>query len=221
MRPSRYGRPTQRREDQFLEEYAYVLDFLPQGNPLDKHPVHRVNPVAQIIGTRFFTLLEVHPKPGVTLEIGEKVYIGKGIRDKIGNIFGRIDFEDLTSIAQSNLKPTIKKIILEQERVFVEFFNIAQAITLKLHALELLPGIGKKHLVMILEERKRGSFKNFEDLKKRTRIQDPADVLAERIIEELKGGQKYYLFIKPKPGTQAIFLNYLGILYKRSSGESL
>lgn len=207
------------KQEEFYEEYAYVLDFMPHGNPFDRHQAHRVKPVAQVIGDRFFTLLEVHPKPGIHLEIGERVYIGRGVRDKVAHIFGRIDFDDLTTIAQGNLAQCVRKIIEENEKVFVNFFNIAQAITIKLHALELLPGVGKKHLMLILEERKRKPFTGFNDLKTRAKMADPVGMLAERVIEELKGEQKYYLFIKPRPSAAGVYLNYLGLLYGGAKPE--
>ena len=71
-----------------MEENAIVLDFLPYGKSTDT----KKEPLAQLIGESYFTLLEVVPKPGITLAVGEKVYIGKGPRDKIDHIKSRIDY---------------------------------------------------------------------------------------------------------------------------------
>jgi len=61
------------------EEYAIILDFLPYGYPLEK----KMMPIAQAIGTKRFTLLQLVPRRGIKLEIAEKVYIGEGKREKI------------------------------------------------------------------------------------------------------------------------------------------
>ena len=70
-----------------------------------------------------------------------------------------------------------------------------------MHKLELIPGIGKKHTQMILEEREKEPFKNFEDLKERVPLLgDPVDMLAKRVRLELdtttvkRGKSKYYMF---------------------------
>jgi len=198
----------------FHEEWAYVLDFLPQGNPLDRHPQHRTRALAQVLGDMYFTLLEVYPRPDQYLSIGERVYIGKGKRDKILQIFGRISYDDLTTVARDNIPQIVYQIVKEKEPIFVRFFNIAEPVTLKLHSLELLPGIGKKSMRVILEERRKKPFESFEDIEKRTRINDPAKVIADRIVVELQGNQKYYLFVKPYGEHGAIFLGYLVRVYR-------
>ena len=56
------------------EEYAIILDYLPNGYPLER----KMMPIAQAIGKINFTLLELVPRRGVKLEVGEEVYIGEG-----------------------------------------------------------------------------------------------------------------------------------------------
>jgi putative nucleotide binding protein len=65
--------------------------------------------------------------------------------------------------------------------------------------LELLPGIGKKLMWSIIDERKKGDFKSFQDIRERIpSLHDPAKVLAHRIEEELKDDFiKYRLFTTP------------------------
>jgi hypothetical protein len=41
------------------EERAIVLDFLPNGYPFDKRPIHLKTPIAQVLGIEHFALLEV------------------------------------------------------------------------------------------------------------------------------------------------------------------
>ena len=65
-----------------------------------------------------------------------------------------------------------------------------------MHVLELLPGLGKKHMWEIVEERRVEPFKSFDDLKKRVKLlPDPLKIIVKRINSELQGKEKYYLFV--------------------------
>lgn len=175
------------------DEYAIVLDFLPKGYGYGKP-----EPIAQVIGTSFFTLLEVVPREGVVLKPGDKVYIGSGKREEIDHIKRRINYDKLTAFAKSELEETVKRIVEENEEKFVEFFNKAQPVTVRLHQLELLPGIGKKHMWEILEERKKEPFKSFEDIKTRVKLlPNPKELIIKRILMEIKGeDDKYKIFTR-------------------------
>ncbi|MEM2793564.1 MAG: DUF655 domain-containing protein, partial [Candidatus Methanomethylicia archaeon] len=107
----------------------------------------------------------------------------------------RIGYNDLTSIARDNLPVTVEKIVEVNEKRFINFFNEAEAITTRLHALELLPKIGKKLMWSIIEERKREPFRNFQDIKERVGI-DAKKIIVERILKEISGDEKYCLFVK-------------------------
>lgn len=174
------------------EEHALVLDYLPYGYPLDK----KMMPIAQAIGIRNFTLLQLIPRRGVKLEVGEKVYIGEGKRDKIYFIQGRLQENKLTETTKDQLHSFIEGQIKEDEKKFVEFFNVAEAINTRLHQFELLPGFGKKHTEAILEERKKKPFESFKDLKDRvTNLPDPKKAIEKRMVEEITGREKYHLFL--------------------------
>ena len=57
----------------------------------------------------------------------------------------------------------------------------------RLHVLELLPGVGKKHMWEILNERKVEPFKSFADLRDRVKLMpDPVTTIEKRIISELE-----------------------------------
>lgn len=206
-----------RKADELMEEYAIVLDFFPHGNPVDKHEEHRRKPVAQVLGDKYFMLLEVLPKPGVVLRVGEKVYIGGGLRDKIARIYGRVGYEELSSSAKFELPNIVESIVRDREEVFVEFFNISSPVTLKMHSLELLPRIGKKHMRVILEERRKKPFTSFKELVERCKVGDPVKIITERVVSELSGQEKYYLFVKPFNSTDAIYLGYLPRMYTTAS----
>ena len=213
------------------EYYAYVLDYLPMGNPTDRHPHHRNRELVQLVGEDYFMLLEGFPRRGVQIDIGERVYVGPEgeingriyRRDKISRIDAEIEYNDLTTVARDMLPQILEVIVRKNERVFVEFFNIADAITIRMHSLELLPGIGKKTLMRILEAREQKPFESFEDIQERAKI-DPVKVIIERIVSELQGNERYYIFACPPKQAQmagAMYLGYLDKIYARLGRPSL
>lgn len=183
------------------EEYAYVLDFLPHGR-LGTRPSgragYRAGALVQLVGEEFFTLLEALAKVGVVLKPYDRVYVGKDARKEITYIIGRIGYEELTATAKMELPTVISKIVLNREKWFVSFFNTAHAITPRMHALELIPGIGKKYMWQLINERERKAFESFEDLQKRTEIPNPVKLITKRILEELAGESKYRLFTRAR-----------------------
>ncbi|MFP3289533.1 MAG: DUF655 domain-containing protein [Candidatus Micrarchaeota archaeon] len=179
-----------------LEEYAVVIDFLPTGKPFSANP----EPIVQLLGENKFTLLEAVPKPGVILHVGERVYIGKGERDKIALIKARLTYDELTEGAKNELPNAIANIIKSNEKRFVEIFNTAGPLNIREHKLELFPGIGKRHLNAILSAREEKPFESFEDLTNRVKLlQDPVKLIVERVLIELKGESRFYLLTRPYP----------------------
>jgi len=177
------------------EEYAYVLDFLPHGRPGGRQS-YRAGALVQVIGKEYFTLLEAIAREGVVLEPSQRVYVGKDARNQITYIIGRIGYNELTTTAKTELPTVVEKIVLNRESWFVNFFDTAQAITPRMHALELIPGIGKKYMWQIINERERNSFKSFKDLQQRTNIPDPVKLVAKRVLEELSEESKYRFFTR-------------------------
>ncbi len=125
------------------------------------------------------------------------MYVGKENRARITYIIGRINYEDLTTTAKMELSTAVEKIVLNRERAIIKFFNTARAITPRMHALELIPGIGKKYMWQILNVREARPFQSFEDLQQRANIPNPAKLIEKRILEELAGKSKYRLFTRP------------------------
>lgn len=173
------------------EDYATVLEYLPNGYPLEK----KMMPIAQAIGKNNFTLLELVPRRGESLDIGENVYIGEGKRDKIYYILGRLKREKLTEAAKNQLQEFIAEIVKEQEEKFIKFFNESLAINKRLHQIELLPGLGKKHMQEILKQREEKPFESFVDMKERVQnLPDPEKAIEKRIFQELTNLERYNLF---------------------------
>jgi len=173
------------------EEHAIVLEFLPNGYPLEK----KMMPIAQAVGVINLTLLELVPRRGISVDTGEKVYIGEGKREKIYYILGRLHREKLTESSKTQLQEFINQTVKEKEKDFVEFFNKAEAINKRIHQIELLPGLGKKHMNEIITKRKDKPFESFEDMKNRIQnLPDPEVAVQKRIFKELTEMERYNLF---------------------------
>ncbi|MBR9693088.1 DUF655 domain-containing protein [Candidatus Woesearchaeota archaeon] len=179
------------------ETHAIVLDFLQHGYPFDKRPSHLKTPIAQALGVTKFALLELVPKKDVHLQPFEKVYVGDDERPRIHHVNGRIGIGRLTQTAKSELQHAVKELVGEREPEFVEFFNKAQPMSTRMHALELLPGVGKKQMWEIIETRKEEEFKDFADIKKRVKLlSDPQKLIVNRIVREVEGIEKHHLFVR-------------------------
>ncbi len=180
-----------------MEDYARILDWLPQGHP--DQSKYRREPLAYALGEDEFKLFELVPKDGVPLQVGQRVYIGKEVdqRAEILHVKRRVGFDELTTAAQNEIPFVIQEIVKEKEDKFINFFNTAQAITTRFHMLELLPGLGKKTMWAILEERKKGPFKSFADFEQRVpSVHHPERLVAQRIEMETPDlTQKYRLFV--------------------------
>lgn len=176
------------------ENYAIVLEYLPQGYA----DSFRKEPVIQAVGEEFFSLLELIPKPDQSVTLRERVYVGMDKREKIQSVHGRLAYDSLTNTAKNELEAVVRGIVEKNEAKYLNFFNKAGPISIRMHSLELLPNIGKKHAGDILKEREKKQFESFKEMAGRINLlPDPARVIAERIIEELRGNSKYYLFVRP------------------------
>jgi putative nucleotide binding protein len=183
------GRPPKR------EEVARILDYLPFGRAPEARSYQK-QPVVQGVGEANFVLMEMAPKEGVVPQVGTKVYIGSGDRTVIDHVSRRIDYAELSNSAKLELPFAIQKIVLENEPRFLRFFNEAGPLTTRMHTLELLPGIGKKLMWAILNERKKGLFKSFQDLTDRVKgLYNPEKLITNRVEDELMDDRiKYRVF---------------------------
>jgi putative nucleotide binding protein len=171
---------------------AAVLDVLPHGRSDDDRPQHRKDPLAYALGVDEFYLYELSLSDDDDIAFGDRIDLTE---------YGRItevEFEELPSGARQEIEYAVEEIVEADERRFVDFYNDAQPITLRLHQLNLLPGIGKKLRNTILDERKRQPFESFEDLEDRVGgLHSPKEVLIDRIEEELRDDDlKYRIFVR-------------------------
>ena len=79
---------------------------------------------------------------------------------------------------------------------YIDFFNNARPLSTRMHQLELLPGLGKKHMWEIIEARRDKLFENFDDVKKRVKLMpDPKKAIIKRVMQELQGIEKHRIFV--------------------------
>jgi putative nucleotide binding protein len=176
------------------EEYAYVLDFTPRGKSITVRG--REGVIIQALGEERLTLLELLGIPNTTVEIGERLYIGREGREKVSSVLGRLEYNAISQAAKNELANIIEKVVVANEKRFVNYINNAQPITPRIHALELIPGIGKTYMMTIIKERDKKKFENFSDLQTRVGLRDPAKLISKRIIEEIIGQARMNLFVR-------------------------
>jgi putative nucleotide binding protein len=176
------------------EEYAFVLDFDTRGRSSTVRG--RDGIIVTAIGEDHLTLLEVLGIPNSIFEVGEKIFIGKEGRTKILSVLGKMDYEKISSAAQSELETVVENIVTTNESKFVDYLNKAQPLTPRIHALELIPGIGKTYMKIMLEEREEKQFESYQDLQERVGFKEPVKHISERIMDEITGQSRMNLFVK-------------------------
>ncbi len=174
-----------------------VLDYLAHGLSDDGRPQYAKSPAGYAMDIEDFGLYEVAFDEDERLTIGSEVVVEPDEERDIVVDAHPVEYDTLSSGAQSELEYVVQDLVEDHEERFVDFYNDAQPITLRLHQLNLLPGIGKKLRNGILDERKRKPFDSFEDLEDRVSgLHDPDEILAERIIQELRDDDlKYKTFV--------------------------
>ncbi|MFB6362168.1 MAG: DUF655 domain-containing protein [Halobacteriales archaeon] len=174
---------------------AVVLDVLPHGRPDDDRPQYQKSPLAESIETSSFRLLELVLEDEGNLTIGDEVTVDPP--EPPVDVARDMDYADLSGGASSELEHVVNEVVEAEEDRFVEFYNEAGPVTLRLHQLNLLPGVGEKLRDNILDARKRQPFESLADLDERVSgLHDPKATIVERILEELRDEDvKYKLFV--------------------------
>ncbi len=176
------------------EEYAYVLDFTQRAKASTVRG--REGMIIQAIGEERLTLLELLGTQNMSIEIAERVYIGREGRDKVMSVLGRLEYDSISQTAKNELPSIIEKIVIANQKRFIDYINTAQPITPRIHALELIPGIGKTYMMTIIRERDRKKFESFVEIQQRVGLRDPAKLIAKRIIDEITGEARMNLFVR-------------------------
>ena len=176
------------------EEYAYVLDYTSKGRSNTVRG--REGIIVTAVGEERLTLLEILGSENSIFEIGEKIYIGKEGRTKVQSVLGKLDYENISSTAQNEVRGVVESIVENNEQRFVDYVNNAQPLTPRKHSLELIPGIGKTYLKLILEQISRNKFSDYQDMEERAGLKDPVHHITKRIMEEITGQTQFHLFVK-------------------------
>jgi len=173
---------------------AIVLDFLPHGRTEDDRPQYQKQPLAYALGVADFRLYELVVDGDADVGIDDRIRVPG---EDFVETAHEVTFEDLPRGARSELEYVVEDLVAADEQRFVDFYNEAQPITLRLHQLNLLPGIGKKLRNTVLDVRDRRPFESFEDLEARVDgLHNPEEILVERILEELREEDlKYRTFV--------------------------
>ena len=181
-----------------MENFVIILDYLPTGRQTERG-YHR-EPLALGVGETELKLLEMVPRLGATLTPGSRVSLlgTPGNPSPIDHVRRRLGRDELTANGRTELEPALEMIVRGDEPRFIRFFNDAQPVSRRFHLLELLPGIGKKTMLAIIDERKRGPFKGFADLESRLHLKNPEKLIVGRIEQEMGGVEdKYRIFVAP------------------------
>ncbi len=176
------------------EEYAYVLDYDSKGR--SKTVRGREGIIITALGEERLTLLEILGSESSIFEIGEKVYIGKEGRTKVESVLGKLEYDNISSTAQNEVTGVVESIVTNNEKRFVDYVNNARPLTPRKHSLELIPGIGKTYLKLILEQISRNKFSDYQDMEERAGLKDPVNHITKRIMEEITGETLFHLFVK-------------------------
>ncbi len=191
---SDYSPDMQQQSSRKYEEYAYVLDYTQRGKSTTVRG--REGLIIQGIGEEHLTLLELLGIQNMNFEVGERVYIGREGRDKVMSVLGRLEYNNISQSAKNDLPTIVERIVLQNERRFVDYINNAQPVTPRIHALELIPGIGKTYMFNIIRQREKKRFESFEDLQSRVGLREPAKLIVKRIVDEIAGQARMNLFVR-------------------------
>jgi len=176
------------------EEHAYVLDYVERGKSSTVRG--REGIIVTAIGEDRLTILEILGVPDSSFEVGERIFIGKEGRTKVLSVLGKMEYSKISNSAQSELDAVVDTIVTNNEKRFIDYLNNAQPLTPRIHALELIPGIGKTYMKVMLEEREKKPFSDFNDLQARVGLKEPIKHISKRIMEEITGETRMNLFVK-------------------------
>lgn len=181
------------------EEEGIILEILDPSNNRKRGKYAEAS-IIQVVGTAWFTLLEIVPKDVNLLSLGDKIKIDKNEDNNIESIIGRVSFDDLTRVAELQFNDSFDKMIDDREAWYVNWLNKAMPISLRYHSLNLIDGIGPKYLKKILAVRKENEFLSFDDFENRTGISNIKNLIKDRVMTELTDDtEKYNVFTRRNP----------------------
>jgi len=135
-----------------------------------------------------FHIIRLRPKSSADLQmIGARLYMGidHSLREVVQDVLGFARIRDLSNNTRKDMPIIIQKMIEDAPEVFIQqFFNRAGNLSMKMHAFELLPGIGNKKAMDMITKRGRMGWENFAQLSEDCNIDAP-ELLARRFVSEI------------------------------------
>ena len=134
-------------------------------------------------------VIRLRPKQGAPLQmVGARIYMGTdhSQREVVQDVLGFARIRDLSNSANQEMPIVIQQIIEDSPEVFIQqFFNRAGNLSLKMHAFELLPGVGNKKAMEMVSSRGRVGWDSFAQLNEDCNI-NAAELLARRFVSEIE-----------------------------------
>ena len=148
------------------ETHARVLDHQPSGmiQGISEKGLYLVRMRAPVDGNSHV--------PGTSIEL-ETV-----------NVLGTTRHRDLSVMSQAELQGVVKTILCDNPEVCLSFYNRAGNLSLKMHAFAILPGIGNKKALEMVDLRGRDGWDDFVKLDADCGI-NAAELLADRLAKEI------------------------------------
>ena len=148
------------------ETHARVLDHQPSGmiQGISEKGLYLIRMRAPVDGNSHV--------PGTSIELEDV------------NVLGTTRHRDLSVMSQAELQSVVKAILCDNPEVCLSFYNRAGNLTLKMHAFQLLDGIGKSKAISMVETRGRTGWETIASLDEACQI-DAADLLANRLCQEI------------------------------------
>ncbi len=140
--------------------------------------------------------MEILGASNTIFDMCERIYIGKEGRIKILSVLGKTRYDKISESAKMNLPQAVENIVIVTESKFIKYINNAGPLSRRVHALELIPRIGKTYMKIILEEREKKMFESYADLCERVGLTDPITQIAERVVDEITGKSRMNVFVK-------------------------
>lgn len=174
---NRRGNPRDNRSDPLgTVEWCRVID----------HP--KSDDAIVVVTEPSMHVIRLKPKQGSPIQmVGSRIYMGDdpAKREVVQDILGFARIRDLSNAASTEMPIIIQQIIEDSPSVFIDqFFNRAGNLSRKMHAFELLPGVGNKKALEMVNKRGRSGWENFSQLDADCAI-NGAELLAKRFVSEI------------------------------------
>ena len=153
---------------------------------------------ARIVGTDYFTLMDLDLYDDVDVKVQDKIPLGKE-SVYVKQERAHLSYDDLSKDQEFELEKAVNSIVIANEPKYVRFFNEQSKDASKLHFLD---DISRKSGSKILSEKElNGDFESFEDIDNRVSfIESSKELIVKRVLYELielpkkKKGRPSYLF---------------------------